>query len=707
MRQIMQQLQSSKPEIVQTFPSRLRSGHVQVLNEASIVSAGTERMLVEFAGANLLGKARQQPERLLELRDKIRNDGLLTTVDTVRSRLSEPVALGYASAGRIIAVDPSVTAFAVGDRVATNGPHAEIVTVPQTMCALIPDDMPAEHAAFATLGAIALEGVRLSSPNLGETFVVIGLGLIGLLSAQLLQVNGCRVLGIDNNPDRLALAASLGIETVPAWGGVVETTLELTRGRGVDGVLLTLSSTSSDPIHDAAQMCRRRGRIVLIGVSGLELRRADFFEKELTFQVSCSYGPGRYDPSYEDSAIDYPFGDVRWTAGRNMQAFVDMMGSKKLSVDPLITHRIDFDNAERAYSLLTHDSGALGIVLTYAAKEKLTVSEPLARRYATIPTETPRSRGSARLGIIGSGNFVNNMLLPSLRDLNADVHALAGGGGSAASTVKRFGIPRLVESADEIFADNEIDAVFVMTRHDSHASLVATALEAGKDVFVEKPLAIDMAGLNLVLDAYEKRIRDGSNPILGIGFNRRFSVISERMASLLKEISVPKVITITVNAGAIPARHWTQDPAVGGGRIVGEACHFVDLSRFLVGRSILEVHSIDLESSGSKDSAVITLRHDDGSISNINYLTNGSKRYPKEQVTVFAGGHVLVNNNFRSFKTFGKINVRPMHLLRQDKGHSKGFEYFIGAVCGTRAYPISMEEIAEVTRATLTAAHLD
>lgn len=707
MRQIMQQLQSSKPEIVQTFPNRLRSGHVQVLNEASIVSAGTERMLVEFAGASLLGKARQQPERLLELRDKIRTDGLLTTVDAVRSRLGEPLALGYASAGRIIAVDPSVTAFSVGDRVATNGPHAEIVTVPQTMCALIPDDMPAEQAAFATLGAIALEGVRLSSPNLGETFVVTGLGLIGLLSAQLLQANGCRVLGVDNNSERLALAASLGIETVPASGGVVETTLELTRGRGVDGVLLTLSSTSNDPIHDAAQMCRRRGRIVLIGISGLEIRRADFFEKELTFQVSCSYGPGRYDSSYEDAAVDYPFGDVRWTAGRNMQAFVDMIASEKLRIEPLITHRIDFDNAERAYSVLTQDSGALGIVLTYPAQKEPYKSPPLAPRHATTSPMILRPRGSARLGIIGSGNFVNNTLLPTLKGLNANVQALAGGGGSAASTVRRFGIPRLVESANEIFADDEIDAVFIMTRHDSHASLVAAALRAGKDVFVEKPLAIDTAGLNLVLDAYEKRIQDGSSPIVGIGFNRRFSAISERMASLLQEISAPKAITITVNASAIPARHWTQDPLIGGGRIAGEACHYVDLSRFLVGRPIVEVHSSELETSGSKDSAIITLRHDDGSISNINYLTNGSKRFPKEQATVFAGGRVLVNDNFRSLKTFGKINVRPMRLLRQDKGHSKGFENFIAAVRGLHAYPISMEEIAEVTAATLVAAHLD
>jgi predicted dehydrogenase/threonine dehydrogenase-like Zn-dependent dehydrogenase len=706
-RQIMQQLRAAQPELVETVPERIRPRHVMVRTEASIVSAGTERMLVEFAGASLLGKARQQPERLRQLTDKVRTDGLLTTVDAVRTRLGEPLALGYANAGRVIAVGEGVVGLTVGDRIATNGPHAELVVVPQTMSARIPEGLPAEQAAFATIGAVALEGVRLSEPTLGESYVVTGLGLVGLLAAQLLRASGCTVLGVDTRAERLALATSLGIDAVPADGSVVEAAMELSRGRGVDGVLLTLSTSSSDPVHDAATMCRRRGRIVLVGVTGLELQRADFYEKELGFHVSCAYGPGRYDASYEDDAIDYPYGEVRWTAGRNMQSVVDMIASGRLDAAALITHRFDFDDAVSAYGALTTDPSALGIVLRYDAEAAVEASSAPPLVVTTTTAARPASGSHGRLGIIGSGSYTNNTLLPALRGIGADVRVLVGGGGGAAATAGRFGIERLVGSSAELLADDDVDAVLVMTRHDSHAELVAAALDAGKDVFVEKPLAIDRGGLDLVVAAYERRVAGGEAPVVGIGFNRRFAPITERMVSLLRAIPVAKFVTVTVNAGSVPRDHWTQSPAVGGGRIIGEACHFIDLARWLVGAPITQVSSVGLGGTGPRDSVAITLQHADGSVSSINYLANGARRFPKESVTVFAGGRVLVNDNFRVLRSYGGDRVRPVRSVRQDKGHRQGLRAFLAAVRGEAPYPIPFAEVLEVTAASFAAATLD
>lgn len=709
MRQIMQQLQSELPEIVETLPGRVRPRHVVVRTEASIVSAGTERMLLEFAGATLVGKARQQPERIKAMADKVRTDGLLTTIDAVRTRLGEPIALGYANAGRVEAIGEGVVGLAVGDRVATNGPHAEVVVVPQTMCARIPDGVPAEEGAFATLGGVALEGVRLAAPTLGETFVVIGLGLIGLLTAQLLVASGCTVLGVDTSEARLELARSLCVRTVHAGGAVVETAMELSHRRGVDGVVLTLSTASNDPVHDAATMCRRRGRIVLVGVTGLELQRADFYEKELRFQVSCAYGPGRYDPGYEEGATDYPFGEVRWTAGRNMQAVVEMIGAGRLDVGSLITHRFEFDDALDAYRALTSDASALGIVLTYPPRAADLAEDRLGGAPEPAPSPAlpqPRRRvpRSARLGVIGSGVYANNTLLPALQAIGAEVDVLVGGGGGAAATARRFGIRRLVGSPAELFDDDAIDAVVVLTRHDSHATLVAAALDAGKDVFCEKPLAIDQDGLGLVVSAYRRAMDDGDEPVLGIGFNRRFSPITAKMDEQLRGLPVPKFVAITVNAGELPADHWTHAASVGGGRIIGEACHFVDLARHLVGTAITSVSSAELGAAGPKDSVAITLRHEDGSVSSINYVANGAKRYPKESVRVFAGGRVLVNENFRSLRTYGGPRTRPLRLLRQDKGHRQGLEAFLAAVRGGEPYPIPLSEVVEVTEATFAAA---
>ncbi|MGD0084266.1 MAG: bi-domain-containing oxidoreductase [Acidimicrobiales bacterium] len=664
-------------------------------------------MLVEFAAAGMLGKARQQPERVRQLADKVRTDGLLTTVDTVRARLDEPVSLGYACCGEVVGLGDGVTGLSIGDLVASNGPHAELVSVPQTLCAQVPIGVSAEEAAFATLGAVALQGVRLAAPDLGETFVVTGLGLIGLLAVQLLRASGCAVIGVDPNPDRLALAERLGAQTVRSDGSVVETALHLSRGRGVDGVILTASTPSSEPVRQAAHMCRKRGRIILVGVTGLDLQRADFYEKELSFQVSCAYGPGRYDPIYEEKARDYPAGYVRWTAGRNLEAVLDMLDSKRLDVNPLITHRFLFTEAKKAYETLTNNSAALGIILDYGRSEPRVSS--LARPSASEsspsePVAITRMPIHARIGVIGAGQFASTVLLPALHSAGAELAALVGSGASAAAAMSRFGIGRLVPDAGSLLEDDDIDAIVVATRHDSHADLVARALEAGKHVFVEKPLAIDTQGLERVVAAWEHAGADGGAPIVGIGFNRRFAPITVRMVELLRGVAVPKVVTITVNAGGIPAEHWTQDPLIGGGRIIGEGCHFIDLARHLTGSEITAVWTAWLGGPGPSDSAVVTLQHDDGSISSINYLTNGSKRYPKEQVTVFGGSRVLANSNFLSMRAFGFGGARPIRLLRQDKGHAVGVRAFVQAVQHRSPYPIPFMDIAEVTAATLLAA---
>jgi predicted dehydrogenase/threonine dehydrogenase-like Zn-dependent dehydrogenase len=702
-REILQSLRESRTGVVEAAAPRPRQGHVIVRTHTSVLSAGTERMLVDFAKAGLIGKARQQPERVRQVIDKVQTDGLASAVEGVRARLDEPISMGYASSGTVISVGPGVVGFAPGDFVACSGHHAEIVSIPATLCVLVPAEADPTHAAFATLGAVALEGMRLASPALGETFVVTGLGLIGLLAVQLLRAHGCDVVGIDFDESRLKLAESFGAHVVRADGDPVALVNEFTKGRGADGVLVTASTKSSDPIHQAAQMSRQRGRIVLVGVTGLALDRSDFYEKELSFQVSCSYGPGRYDPTYDEHGQDYPLGFVRWTAGRNMEAMVAMVASQRLAVEPLITHRFPLDRAQDAYDALTSDPTALAVVLTYP-QDEIPVATLLR---STITTGAPVNTGTLGrgVGVIGAGSFASQVLLPALRSNGVQLRAIASNGGSAAaSAARRFGVERATNDSGAVIDALDVDVVFVVTRHNSHAALVERALDAGKPVFVEKPLSIDSEGLERVLAAWERRVAAGTSPLVGIGFNRRFSAITRRMVETLGAMPVPRAITITVNAGAVPPAHWVHDPLVGGGRIVGEACHFLDLARHLAGSPITEVSASYLEQAGPADSASITLAHADGSVSNVNYFANGSKRLPKERVTVFAGGRVLVNDNFRKLTGFGWPGFRTMRLRKQDKGHAAGIAAFLAAVRGEGPPPIAFEEIVEVTAASLIAA---
>lgn len=685
-------------------PSVSRTG-VLIATEASVVSAGTERMLVDFGRASLIGKARSQPQRVAEVLDKARTDGIATTVGAIRNKLAQPITLGYSLAGRVIEVGSDVTHVSVGDRVAAAAPHGELAVAYGNLTVHVPEGVEPASAAFATVGSIALQGIRLASPTVGERFVVTGLGLVGLLAAQLLIAQGGTVIGIDPNPQRRALAEAMGATVLDAAGDVVAAADRLTRGAGVDGVVICASTSSSEPVHQAAQMCRKRGRIVLVGVTGLELDRADFYEKELTFQVSASYGPGRYDDAYEAGGMDYPAGFVRWTAGRNMEAVLDLMASGRLDVAALITHEFPFEDAATAYEALVSDPTSLGIVLRYPEQPATPDAAVLRRSIELTGTEAPP--GGGQIGVLGAGSFATQVLLPAVASGGGSIRTIVSSGGTSASlAAAKFSAARASSDPADVFDDPAIDTVIVATRHDSHARYAKRALRAGKHVFVEKPLAISFEELDSIETCIRELADHGSVPLLGVGFNRRFAPISQRMATLLSTQAVPKALVLTMNAGAIPADHWTQDPAAGGGRIIGEACHLIDLARFLVGHPITDVRSTYLDAR-TRDTATVSLGFEDGSIATVNYFANGSKRYPKERVEVFSGGRVLVNDNFRTMKAYGWPKVRTMRLRSQDKGHAAGMAAFLGAVWSGSPAPIPAAELMEVSAASLRAADLD
>jgi predicted dehydrogenase len=697
MRQILQNLRTGETEIADVPCPSAGPGQVLVRTGRTLISAGTERMLVDFGKAGLIDKARQQPDKVRMVFDKIRTDGLLPTIDAVRHKLDQPMPLGYCNAGTIVEIGQGVTQFAVGDRVACNGRHAEMVSVPVNLCARIPEKVTDEQAAFTVVGAIALQGIRLAQPTLGESVAVIGLGLIGQITVQLLRANGCRVLGIDPDPARAALARDSGAEVVDLTGGddPVRAAERFTQGRGVDAVILTAATASSAPVHQAAVMSRKRGRIVLVGVTGLELSRDDFYKKELSFQVSCSYGPGRYDAAYEEKGQDYPVGFVRWTEQRNFEAVLDMLADGRLRTDRLVSHRFALDRAGAAYDVVTGAEASLGIVLEYPARSD--ASDDVLRKPTVALRARERSAGSARVSFIGSGNYATAVLIPAFKRAGAVLQTVASGAGVTALHAGRTqGFAEASTDVAGILADPDVDAVVIATRHDSHAALVIPALAAGKAVFVEKPLCLALDEL----DAIETAYRAASAPLLTVGFNRRFSPLIEKTRSLLTSVGGPKSFVMTVNAGAIAGDHWTQDRAIGGGRIVGEACHFVDLLRFLAGAPIV-AHARSTLKDARADTTSIQLTFADGSIGTIHYFSNGSRAFPKERLEVFAQGRVLQLDNFRSLTGFGWPGFRRMRLWKQDKGSHACAAAFIAALKTGGQPPIPFDELVEVARTTI------
>lgn len=698
MKQLLQNLRDGTTEVADVPAPRAGAGELLIHTRRSLVSAGTERMLVEFGKAGLIDKARQQPDKVRQVLEKVRTDGLAPTLEAVRAKLDQPLPLGYSNVGTVVEVGRGVTDFAAGDRVASNGRHAEVVAVPQNLCARIPDGVSDEAASFTVVGAIALQGIRLAAPTLGESVVVTGLGLIGLMTVELLRNHGCRVLGLDFDRAKLELARRLGAETVDLAAGAdpVAAARAFSRGRGVDAVIVTASTRSSEPMHQAAQMCRKRGRIVLVGVTGLELSRADFYEKELTFQVSCSYGPGRYDPGYEEKGQDYPLGFVRWTAQRNFEAVLDLMADGRLDPAPLVSHRFAIGDAEKAYRVVGGAEPSLGIVLEYPEADAGLLKRVL--RLAEPQRTTPTSAG---VGFIGAGNYATQVLIPAFKAAGAELRCVASSKGvTGHHAARKFGFAEATTDAAHILADPGVGTVVVSTRHDTHARFVLDALAAGKNVFVEKPLCLSTDELAAIEGAFRARAEAGVAPLIMVGFNRRFAPHVVKVKELLAAVTEPKAFVMTVNAGAIPPEHWTQDRDAGGGRILGEACHFIDLLRHLAGARITRSAASFMESAAG-DTATLSLAFADGSIGTVHYLANGSRAFPKERLEVFAAGRVLQLDNFRRLTGFGWPGFKGMRLFSQDKGQQACVAAFMAALRGGGAAPIAFEEIAEVSRATI------
>ncbi|APD91158.1 dehydrogenase [Alteromonas mediterranea] len=702
MRQILQDMAKGGTTIVESPSPSATKNNVLIHTTKSLISVGTERMLVDFGKANLIDKARSQPDKVKMVLEKVQTDGLMTTVDAVRSKLAQPLPLGYCNVGVVKEVGSGTDFFKVGDRVVSNGPHADIVRVGKNLVAKIPDSVSDEEAAFTVIGSIGLQGIRLVQPSIGECVVVIGVGLIGLLTVQMLRANGCRVLAVDFDQSKLDLAQKFGAEICNPGNGEdpIAAGISFSRGKGIDAVIITASTKSSDPVTQAARMSRKRGRIVLVGVTGLELSRADFYEKELSFQVSCSYGPGRYDSDYEDKGNDYPFAFVRWTEQRNFEAILDMMESGALDVKSLISHQFKFENAPQAYEILSTDKSALGILLSYE-------SEWAARSKASVKLKEASDYGVSEpvMGFIGAGNYASRVLIPAFKNSGAKLHSIATSGGiNGVIHGKKAGFENATTDTESLISDDKINTVAIVTQHNTHAQFVEKALDAGKNVFVEKPLAINYQELDSVKAAFEKA-QASTKPKLMVGFNRRFSPQVQKMKSLLSTVNEPKTFIMTMNAGSIPADHWTQDISVGGGRIIGEACHFVDLMRYLSGSKIISIqarrmgdsHAVDI----TEDKAAIILGFEDGSLGTIHYYANGAASYPKERIEAFAAGKVLQLDNFIKLKGYGWKGFSKLNLWKQDKGQDACCKAFLESIEKGTTSPIPHDEIFEVARVSI------
>lgn len=699
MKQILQSLKTGVTEVAEIPVPSVKRGQLLIQTSHTLVSAGTERMMVEFGKAGWIEKARQQPDKVRMVFDKIKTDGLQPTIEAVFNKLDQPLPLGYCNVGRVAKVGPGETAFAEGDRVISNGKHAEVVSVPFNLCAKVPDSVSDEQAAFTVLGAIALQGIRLVQPTLGETVVVTGLGLIGLVTVQLLRAHGCRVLGLDFDKEKLGLARQFGAEVVDLAAGQdpIKAAELYSRGRGVDAVIVTAATKSSEPIHQAALMCRKRGRIVLVGVTGLDLSRDDFFKKELTFQVSASYGPGRYDSNYEEKGQDYPVGFVRWTEQRNFEAVLDMMGDGRLDVKPLISHRFSIGEAGKAYDLVGGAGPSLGILLAYPGLEITRAARTVSLQAVGASTAVSKA-GKATVSFIGSGNYATAVLIPAFKAAGAHLRSVASSAGvSGVHAGRKYGFNKTTTDTNSIFSDEVTNAVVITTQHDSHAHFVLQALRSGKHVFVEKPLCLTIPELVEIESAYKDA---GVHPKVMVGFNRRFAPQVQKVKELLNGVTGPKAFIVTVNAGAILADHWTHDPEAGGGRIIGEACHFIDLLRFLVGVPLTSWQRAGMNSP-THDTVSLQLGFADGSIGTVHYYANGSKAFPKERFEVFAAGRVLQLDNYRKLTGFGWPGFTSMNLWRQDKGQKACAKAFVDAIEGRAPAPIPFDEVLEVCRVSI------
>jgi len=710
MKQFLQNRKTGKAAVMDVPVPALQRGRVLVRSVASLISAGTERVAVETARKSLLQEARERPDLVRSVIDKARTDGLRHTFNSVREKLAASQALGYSAAGIVIEVGADVADFRVGDRVACAGvgyaSHAEVLSVPRNLCVRLPEEVDFEAGAFGTLGAIALQGVRLAEPTLGESIVVIGLGLVGQLTVQLLKANGCRVFGIDLDPARVELAGRLGAEGLATSGETSGATpdaemkdavMSWTRGRGADAVVITTATESNQPVELAGEISRLKGRVIVVGAAGLEIPRQSYYTRELSLQLSMSYGPGRYDPDYEERGQDYPVGYVRWTENRNIEAFLDLLGQQQIRVEPLISHRFEIDEAERAYQLIAgdHDEPHLGVLLRYDPERELNRNVDVSA--GRKPAKQART---VNVGVIGAGNYVRAMLLPHFKGEGANLISIATASGvTALDAAKQFGFERAVAGADEITLDANINLVVIGTHNNLHAELAARALESGKHVFVEKPLALNEEELDKVTRA--ATISDGQ---LMVGFNRRFSPLAIKTKEFFSGRRAPLSILYRVNAGRISPQDWTQDPLEGGGRIIGEVCHFVDLMQFWtesVPVSVFaEAIAADRSDITNNDSVFITLRFADGSNGCIAYVAEGDKALAKERVEIFGEGKTFVLDDFRGASLYRNGREEKITSRGQDKGQSDQVRAICEVVLKGGPAPITLKDLATTTRAT-------
>jgi len=702
MKQLLQNIKTGKSAVEDVPVPTPREGQALVKIESSLVSAGTERMIVAFAEKTLVGKARSRPDLVKQVLDKARREGVVPTVQAAFNRLDQPMALGYSSAGTIVALGKNTTGLKVGQRAACAGAnyavHAEYNVVPRNLITPLPKNVDFESAAFTTLGAIAMHGFRLAEPQLGESVAVIGMGLLGLLTAQIANAAGCNVLGIDIDPARLALASSLGLQTAPRQQAI-DSAQAFTANRGFDVILICADTQSNDPVELAGIIARDKARVVATGAVGLTIPRKIYFEKEISFINSRSYGPGRYDPNYEENGNDYPIGYVRWTEGRNFESVLDLMSKGKLQVKPLITHRFPIEKATVAYDVITGKKKEkfLGVMLTYPM-----TADHQPQTIIRFPAIVNRQSKIVNLGVLGAGLFANAMLLPAIKKAG-DIQLIgiaSSGGLHAQHSGKKFGFQYATSSDDEILNDPNINTVAILTRHDSHADLVVKALKAGRHVFVEKPLAINSNQLSVI----SKQLAKTDNYLLMTGFNRRFAPLAGQLKSSIVNRQSSMYVHYRVNAGYIPLNHWTQDPAIGGGRIIGEACHFIDFITFLVGEAPVSVNAIALPDGGKyrEDNVSMTFTYPDGSIGVIDYLANGDKSFPKERVEVFCGGQVSVLDDFVALQTV-RDGRKSEARGAQDKGHVNEWKAFVKSIREGGEPPIPYEQLIGVTKSTFAA----
>lgn len=695
MEQLTQNLKDGKMQLLEVpFPA-LSSGQVLVRNHYSLISAGTEGKTVKDARLSYVGKARARKEEVKKVIDAAKTFGIMNTYKMVMNKLDAPSSLGYSTAGEVIAVAHDVVDFRMGDLVACGGNtavHSEVIAVPVNLCVKLPNEVALQHACFTTLGSIALQGIRQADLRLGENCVVIGLGLVGQLTVQMLKASGVKTIGIDIDQRMVDLAKQSGIDAAinRKQEDIESLVLEHTNGYGTDAVIITAGTDSLDPIDLAGALCRKKGKVIIVGAVPTGFKRPNYFKKELDLRMSCSYGPGRYDSEYEELGIDYPYGFVRWTENRNMQAFVELIAAGKINLEKLLTHTFSFSDAPKAYDLIMNKTEPfVGMVLKYDTskelKQKISVSQ---KTFA---------KGDVNVGLIGAGSFGQNFLLPALKNSGVNfAGVVTARPNNARNIADKNGFAFASGNADDIFQSKDVNTVFIATRHDTHAGYVLSSIQNNKNVFVEKPLCMNEDELNLIKQEYEK-----NNCHVMVGFNRRFAPFIQQIKKTFTEGS-PVAINYRINAGTITADHWVHDPKLGGGRIIGEACHFIDLCMFIAGSPIKHISAVAVNDTQKlNDTVAITLGFENGSIANISYFSNGNKLVNKEYLEVFGSGIVAVVDDFKDMTILGKTEKKITGS--QDKGHNAEVKAFVDAIKNGKPTPIPFYQLYTSTLATFKA----